>query len=330
MEKIDLGTTGRKTTRLGYGCSSLMGAMDRRQSLAMLETAFDAGVRHFDVAPMYGFGQAESCVGEFLGRHRGEVTVTTKYGIPPATHQGLIGLARSIARPIIKLLPGLKRGLSIAAGRAAQSAEKANFTAAEAKNSLDRSLKELRTDRIDVWLLHEATAGDLSDDTLLRLLEDSVASGTIGAFGVGSEGERIRELLDKKPEYCEVVQFEWSALDAPGISMKGFRMHHRALSDRFRELYEAIQREPARSARWSEEICADLNDREVLASLMLKAALNENPRSVILFSSKSPEHIRHNVRVAGDSSLEEPARRFYRMVQREMVAPLQMVEQVAR
>ena len=63
METIDLGRTGRRTTRLGFGCSSLMGAMGRKESVAMLEAAFDAGVRHFDVAPMYGFGQAESCVG---------------------------------------------------------------------------------------------------------------------------------------------------------------------------------------------------------------------------------------------------------------------------
>src|ERR1017187_8275756 len=60
METIDLGRTGRRTTRLGFGCSSLMGAMGRKESVAMLEAAFDAGVRHFDVAPMYGFGQAES------------------------------------------------------------------------------------------------------------------------------------------------------------------------------------------------------------------------------------------------------------------------------
>ena len=37
METIDLGTTGRSTTRLGYGCSSLMGAMDRAQSLAIFQ-----------------------------------------------------------------------------------------------------------------------------------------------------------------------------------------------------------------------------------------------------------------------------------------------------
>src|ERR1017187_3567692 len=106
MDRIELGTKGRTTTRLGFGCSSLMGAMGRRESSAMLETAFDAGIRHFDVAPMYGFGHAEGCLGEFLGRHRGEVTVTTKYGIPPVRGQGWMGLARAAARPVGRALPG--------------------------------------------------------------------------------------------------------------------------------------------------------------------------------------------------------------------------------
>ena len=48
---------------------------------------------------------------------------------------------------------------------------------------------------------------------------------------------------------------------------------------------------------------------------MLKAALVEYPESVILFSSKSHTHIRHNVEVAGDESLEAPARRLYSLVQ---------------
>ena len=60
-----------------------MGSISRRESLRLLEAAFDAGIRHFDVAPMYGYGEAEGCLGEFLQRHRADVTVTTKYGIPP-------------------------------------------------------------------------------------------------------------------------------------------------------------------------------------------------------------------------------------------------------
>src|SRR5947209_18236948 len=118
MERLELGTTGRTTTRLGFGCSSLMGAQGKKESLALLEAAYDAGVRHFDVAPLYGFGQAEGCLGEFLAGRRGEVTVTTKYGIPPAKNPGLIGFARSLARPVIKALPGLKQKLSGVAGKA--------------------------------------------------------------------------------------------------------------------------------------------------------------------------------------------------------------------
>jgi aryl-alcohol dehydrogenase-like predicted oxidoreductase len=318
MERIELGTTGRTTTRLGFGCSSLMGAMGRKESIAMLEAAFDAGIRHFDVAPMYGFGQAESCLGEFLSRHRADVTVTTKYGIPPAKNQGLIGVARMLARPVVKALPGLKRGLSNVASRATQPAEKASFTAAQAKESLERSLTELRTDHIDVWLLHEVTAGDLRDDGLLRLLENSVASGKIGSFGVGSEREKIGPLLAGRPEYCRTVQFEWSVMDAPVDAMKSFRIHHRALTENFRELHVGLVQDKARSARWSEQVGADLCDGEVLASLMLKAALVENSQSIILFSSKSAEHIQHNADVAGDVTLEAPARRLYALVQSEI------------
>jgi D-threo-aldose 1-dehydrogenase len=316
METIALGTTGRQTTRLGYGCSSLMGAMGRAESVAMLEAAFDAGVRHFDVAPLYGFGQAEGCLGEFLGRHRGEVTVTTKYGIPPAKNPGLIGFARSIAGPVVKALPGLKQRLSKVAGKAAGNGQKASFTAAEAKQSLDRSLAELKTDRIDIWLLHEVTADDLrEDDGLLRLLEDLVAVGTVGAFGVGSDREKVRTLAIKRPKFCGTMQFEWSVMDAPVPEMPGFRIHHRALTDNFRKLHAGLIEDKARCAKWSDAVGSDLADSDVLAALMLKASLLENPNSVILFSSKDPAHMRHNVRVAGDAALEAPAKKLYGMVQ---------------
>jgi aryl-alcohol dehydrogenase-like predicted oxidoreductase len=330
MDRIELGATGRTTTRLGFGCSSLMGAMGRRESSAMLEAAFDAGIRHFDVAPMYGFGQAEGCLGEFLGRHRGEVTVTTKYGIPPARSQGWMGLARAAARPVVRALPGLKRGMAQVAGRVVQQAGKASFTAAEARESLERSLRELRTDHIDVWLLHEAAVDDLGDDGLLRLLEDAVASGKVGSFGVGSERARVETLLSARPEYCATVQFEWSVMDPPVGSMKSFRMHHRTLTENIGGLHAKLVQEKARCAEWSREVGADLADRAALAALMLKAALEENPESVILFSSKRPAHIRRNVEVAADAALEAPARRLYALVQREIVVRSQPREQVAR
>ena len=314
---VALAGTGRRTSRLGYGCSSLMGATGRRESLTLLEQAFDAGIRHFDVAPMYGYGAAEGCLGEFLARHRGEVTVTTKYGIPPAANQGLLSAARRIAGPVVKLLPGLKRRLARAANTVAAAPEpKASFTAAEARASLEHSLRELRTERIDLWLLHEAEAADLADDGLLRLLEDAVAEGTIGIFGAGSAAAKVPALLAGRSAYCPVLQFEWSILDA-ARTWPVFTVHHRALTDNFRALSAALVADAALCRRWSDTAGADLEERETLAGLMLKASLVFNPASIILFSSRDPAHIAHNVDLAGNDALAEPARRLYELVQRE-------------
>ena len=315
MQTIELGTTGRTTTRLGYGCSSLMGGLGRRESLALLAAAYEAGIRHFDVAPAYGFGQAEGCLGEFLSSRRGEVTVTTKYGIPPAKRPGLVGLARSLARPLVKALPGLKSGLSNAAGKAFSGGEKASFTAAEAKESLERSLRELKTDRVDVWLLHEVTADDLrNSDELLRFLEDTVAAGKVGAFGVGSERSKVETLAVKRPRFCGVIQFEWSVMSRPVRGLDGFRIHHRVLTDNFRALHARLLQDNIRRKQWSEEVGENLADPETLAALMLKAGLVENPGSVVLVSSKNTAHIRRNASVIDDTTLETPARTLYRVV----------------
>ena len=125
------------------------------------------GIRHYDVAPSYGFGEAEGCLGEFLSQHAGEATVTTKFGIPPAEASSFWGVARGLARPVIKLFPGMKVKLKGAASVAGgPKAARPVFDAGSAKASLDRSLAALKVDRLDVFLLHEAEAGDLTHQDL--------------------------------------------------------------------------------------------------------------------------------------------------------------------
>jgi D-threo-aldose 1-dehydrogenase len=316
METIQLGDSARRTTRLGYGCSSLMGAMGRKDSLKVLEVAYDAGIRHFDVAPMYGYGQAESCVGEFLC-DRSDATVTTKYGIPAAKNRGLLVMARRIAGPVVKRLPGLKSRLARTAATVSGARTKSKFTAEEARQSLEHSLRELKRERIDVWLLHEAEADDLQDEGLLRFLEGAVANGKIGAFGVGTGADRIGALMAERSAYCRVLQYEWSVLDAEAPKVGPFRIHHRSLTEHFRHLHGSLVETLATCRRWSERTRADLADRKVLARLMLKASLEMNPASVILFSSKDAAHIHDNVRTASDDALAAPARELYALVQSE-------------
>src|SRR5215469_15174156 len=129
MHTIPLAGTNRQTTRLGFGCGNLMGATNRRESLKLLESAFEAGIRHFDVAPMYGYGEAETCLGEFLQHHRGQITVTTKFGIAPPKKSTLIKLGRSVAGPIVRQFPSLKHSLAHAASTAIRNPERPAFTA---------------------------------------------------------------------------------------------------------------------------------------------------------------------------------------------------------
>jgi D-threo-aldose 1-dehydrogenase len=322
MEQIVLGDTGRLTTRLGFGCSSLMGATSRRASLAILESAYDAGIRHFDVAPMYGYGEAEGCLGEFLQRHRDQVTITTKYGIQPAKKRPLISVGRRIAGPIIKSFPGLKQRLASTANAITHNPERATFTSSQAKASLQRSLAALRTDRIDLWLLHEASAADLQDDALLDLLEEEIKKTTIGTFGIGSTSSKIPALLAEKPAYCRVLQYEWSVLDpildaVPPSPQVQFRIHHRALTTNFRSLHRALARNKRLCHLWSASTNFDLSNPRDLARIMLKASLVMHPASVILFSSKDPQHIHSNVQIAGDRSLDNSAKQLYELIQRE-------------
>ena len=319
MQTIPLGESGRQTTRLGFGCSSVMGALGRQDSLKMLAAAYDAGLRHFDVAPSYGFGEAEACLGEFLARHPGELTVTTKYGIS-AEQKSWKSTARSLVRPLLKAVPGLKKRLQGAAANVGGAAvAKAPFTADAARITLEHSLSQLRVERVDVWLLHEAEATDLTNDSLLRFMEDARASGKVGTYGIGSDGHKLEAVQRERPQYCPVLQSEWSVLDpliAPGAS---FRIHHRALTENFRALHEALTGDEARARRWSDFCSADLRDAEVLARLMLKASLAANPDSIVLFSSKRPEHVRGNVAIAEDAGAEEKALRLYGLVRAEAV-----------
>jgi len=338
LENISLGRTGRTTTRLGFGCSSIMGSLGWRDSLAVLEAAWGAGIRHFDVAPMYGYGEAESCLGEFLSRHPNQVTVTTKFGIPGETGRPLARLARAGLRPLLQRFPALKERLSSASAAEMPALpdmsrlEKPTserdpnpiFNAGEAKRSLERSLRALRCDRIDVWLLHEVTASDLVDDALLGFLEDSFASGVIGTYGVGTDRGEIGDLLRRHPEYCPTLQYEWSIFHSVPATAELFRIHHRSLTSTFRALHAVLASDKECCSRWSRLTGVDVGDAAMLSKLMLKAAFVLNPESVILFSSKNAAHVRANADLVSDNTLAEAATTLYEIVQSELVSPGQL------
>ncbi len=312
LETIALPGSGRVTTRLGFGGSGLMGGISERESLKLLETAFDAGIRHFDIAPAYGHGQAERCLGKFLQGKRDQVTVATKYGILPPAQAGLMKMARSVVRPAVAKLPAVRQRVAQAA---AGMRSKAKFSAEEAGKSLEQSLQQLGVERIDLWLLHEAIAEDLDDSDLLPFLRHAQQRGLIGAYGVGAERERAHDVWERHRDYCKVLQFEWSVLEGKEASFPGaFVIHYRAISGAFDTLRRFLQPESDRCREWSNVVDLDLSDEKLLAGVLLQAALAANPHGMVLFSSRVLEHIRANVQAAEETDAGARGMRLLELV----------------
>jgi hypothetical protein len=268
--------------------------LSKRASLRLLETAFDAGVRHFDTAPMYGLGDAETIVGEFLARHRGQVSITTKFGLMPPKSKAFFGIARAVLRPVVAPFPAVKsrllRTMSAASVKSTPPA-KVRYSVQAMLTSLGDSLRALRCDRIDLFLLHEAEGIDVNED-LRAALNDQVKKGSIAAWGLGSERTKIdRAVVGAVTPYA-VLQFEWSVRSRRPLHYPGsFTITHGAVRDTMAWLRDELAH-PARRRAWTRELREAIADPRALPKLLLGAAAMANPNGIVLFTSKVEAHIR--------------------------------------
>ena len=170
--------------------TSLMGVDSKKEQLRLLKVAFESGITHFDTAPYYGYGEAEKILGEFAVSKRDEITITSKYGIMPSGVARSAGI-RKVARWIFNRLPATR---TIIQQRRANFSQRASFSLSQAQASLEQSLRSLRTEYIDLFLLHEPTLDDAMSDEILTFLEAEVARGTIRRYGCGGKREEISKI----------------------------------------------------------------------------------------------------------------------------------------
>jgi aryl-alcohol dehydrogenase-like predicted oxidoreductase len=315
---LTLPGTSLRTTALGFGCNSLLGPRSRREAFALLAAAFDAGIRHFDVARAYSSGDAEGVLGEFLSGRRDEVTVTTKFGLlPPQGTLSRMRRLKAIARMVMRVSPRLRRLLGRQSARMVQSG---SFSVDQASASLETSLRELRTDRIDLLLLHEAGPADCSDE-LLAFLDRQLRSGRIGAYGTGSNFGRIQEVIRDRPAFARVIQFDSSVMDrnreCMPLSAESAVITHGSLSG-FGRLQTFLSKRSTTCRLWSDALGVDLAVPNTLAALMLAHALHANRGGIVLFSSTRVEAIQQNSSVgAGERFQPDQLLRFAELVRDE-------------
>lgn len=288
------------TTRLGFGCSHLVGGWDRKSSLRLVGAALDAGYRHFDVAPAYGMGTAEAILGEALNGARDTVTIASKIGISRPRHGGWLLAARSAARPIRKLIPSLSR--SVGASAYAAAVGRGLFDIPGATRSLAESRRALRTKYLDLLLLHEVTWEDITDE-LLRFLERQKESGLVGAIGTATSRASTREILERHPGFFDVHQYEWDPLDL--LEGRGFPILHGVAKSSVGGIENSLK-----WASWlSTQVGSELSPSELLGATFAYALASG--AGIVLVSSRSIRRIVENAKVLDDPKLVEMGRLLY-------------------
>jgi aryl-alcohol dehydrogenase-like predicted oxidoreductase len=203
MRYVPLPNGGPEVSVLGLGCAAMMGSASRRDSLAALAAAEDAGINFFDTARSYGYGASEGLLGEFFAGRRDKVVLCTKFGILPAPHSWKQRI-KPLARTALKLFPGLRKTARAHAGSLSTAN---NFSVAVLRASLETSLRELRTDYVDILLMHAAPIGVLAQQDLLDELARFVAEGKVRLAGISAEPEVIAATFAQRPPILETAQF---------------------------------------------------------------------------------------------------------------------------
>jgi len=282
---------------IGFGCSSLA-SVGEKKAQQLLGTAFDAGVRHFDVARYYGYGEAEGLLGKFIQSRRAEVTITTKFGIDPPRRTNALRLAMQAARRLVQLVPAARGFLQ---RRAQGLVTGGKFGAQDARTSLETSLRELGTDCIDFFLLHQYAVSEKSPEELVAFLTGAVQAGKIRYFGLGTGIENTLRAIESQPELCSVVQFENGVLQRdirklPQGGPQRLVITHGALGAGFQTVSAFLQAHPDVRRNWSERLAVDCSRDEIISALMLNYSAQANADGLVLFSSRDAARVRSNVK----------------------------------
>ena len=181
MDYRPLGRTGMSVSVISFGAWAIggsWGAVDDEQSMRALHAAVDAGVNFIDTADVYGDGRSERLVARLRRERPGEtIYVATK------------------------------------AGRRLPVQTPAGYTRDNLVAWIDRSLRNLETDAIDLLQLHCPPTPVFSDPGVYGVLDDLVAAGKLRHYGVSVE--RVDEAL---------AAVRWSGVKSVQMIFNMFRL----------------------------------------------------------------------------------------------------------
>jgi aryl-alcohol dehydrogenase-like predicted oxidoreductase len=166
-----------------------------------LHASLDEGYRFFDTSNVYAQGDSERYIGKVIA-NRSDCIVCTKGG-------KYLPLTKRIFVPLKGMLRGVTRRSGAARGGVANARSQPlpmRWDTAFLGDSIDRSLRRLRRERIDIYLLHGASADVLQQGDAIDALERAHTAGKVGLIGVSVDDVIAAEaaLLDKRIRVLQV------------------------------------------------------------------------------------------------------------------------------
>ncbi|MDR7419591.1 MAG: aldo/keto reductase [Armatimonadota bacterium] len=178
MKYRRLGTAGLQVSVLGLGCNTFGRDCDADQTGRVVHAALDLGITFFDTADVYGGGRSEEYLGRALEGRRDRAIVATKVGWSLGEGPNEAGVSRA------RIMAGI-----------------------------ERSLKRLRTDYVDLYQIHRWDPHTPLDESL-GALDDLVRQGKVRYIGCSnfaawqmvwglwvSDGRHWPRFVTVQPEY---------------------------------------------------------------------------------------------------------------------------------
>ena len=314
-------------------------ALTDKGRIGLLNYAYDQGVYHFDTAPLYGMGHAERVLGKFIKHKRSQVTIATKYGLDPVKlpsySDPLVAVGRYLNRrskTANKLISALQKQKLSTTKKASNAGNVSSindnkhntYNLSALEHGLHHSLRELGTDYIDIYLLHECQLSYLNDE-VVDGLNKLVESGKLLAYGLATNRTQANSILEQFPQFKGVIQVPYSIfseeVDKVTMTNNLLTISHSVFTDIWPKVHAFLKADRQHVSDWSKALDYDLSVDDSLAKILFAQALHEHHDGIVLFSSASRKNIKSNCDMASKKPFKESQHnRFKQLVQQQVFA----------